>query len=235
MPSIAEETHLHIGAIAYPRMDQMDLTGPFEVLSRLPNSSFHILWKDTTPFHDARGLTLAADQTFEEAPALDVLVVPGGPGQQDLMEEEVVLGFLRMQAENARYVLSVCTGALLCGAAGLLRGVRATTHWTARSVIPWFGAIPVNERVVIDGKIITTAGVSAGIDGALRLAALLRGDQAAQQIQLYMEYAPEPPFTAGTPETAPAEVLIAARAAARRLTEARFETARHLAQGAAAK
>ena len=144
------------------------------------------------------------------------------------MEDEEILGFIRRQAAGARFVFSVCTGALICGAAGLLRGKRATTHWNSFDLLPLFGAIPVNERVVIDGNLVCAAGVTAGIDGALRVAALLRGDRAAQGIQLYMQYAPEPPFHCGTPETAPAEVLAAARDASRPLTARRLATAQRV-------
>ena len=119
---------LYIGALIYPNVDQADLTGPFEVLSRIPDSSFHVIAKDRNPIHDMRGLILTPELTFQEAPRLDVLVVPGGAGQEELMEDEITLSFLRDQASTARYVFSVCTGALLCGAAGLLRGVNATTH-----------------------------------------------------------------------------------------------------------
>jgi cyclohexyl-isocyanide hydratase len=151
------------------------------------------------------------DARLAEAPQLDILHVPGGPGQQALMEDEEVLGWLRSQAEGAKKVLSVCTGALLCGAAGLIRGKRATTHWASFHLLPYFGAIPVDERVVVAGKWIFAAGVTAGIDGALRLAADVRGVPAAQRIQLDIAYAPEPPFDSGTPGTAPPEILAAAR------------------------
>jgi cyclohexyl-isocyanide hydratase len=136
---------------------------------------------------------------LSDAPQLDVLHVPGGGGQEVLMENEEVLGWLRRQAGGARCVFSVCTGALICGAAGLLKGKRATTHWSAHDLLPYFGATPVNERVVVDGNWVFAAGVTAGIDGALRVAAELRGEKVAQRIQLGMEYAPEPPFSSGTP------------------------------------
>ena len=137
--------HLNIGAIIYPEMDQIDFTGPFEVLSRLPDSTFQIFWKEKKPFRDLRGLILTPETTLEEAPRLDVLIVPGGHGQQKLMEDEAVLGFIRNRATSARYVFSVCTGALVCGAAGLFKGIRATTHWSAFHLLPYFGAIPVDE------------------------------------------------------------------------------------------
>ena len=223
------DSHLHIGAIIFPRIDQTDFTGPFEVLSRVPDSTFHIIWKEKTPVRDIRGLILTPEKTFAEVPQLDVLIVPGGPGQEALMEDEEVLGVIRRQAAQAKYVFSVCTGALVCGAAGLLKGQRATTHWSAFHLLHYFGAIPVDQRVVVNERLITAAGVTSGLDGALTIAAMLRGDQVAQQIQLGIEYAPEPPFHSGTPKTAPPEVLNAARNAASKLTEARLATARRVA------
>ncbi|WP_148599012.1 DJ-1/PfpI family protein [Aquisphaera giovannonii] len=222
--------HLRIGMILFPRMDQIDFTGPFEVLSRLPDSTIHVLAKEEEPVRDVMGLILTPEGSLASAPPLDILVVPGGPGQEALMEDEAVLGFLRDRSAKARFVYSVCTGALLCGAAGLLKGVRATTHWASFDLLKYFGAIPVDERVVLDGKHLSAAGVTAGIDGALTLAALLRGERAAQQIQLGIEYAPKPPFDSGTPKTAPPEVLDAARAATAALTRRRLETARRAAR-----
>jgi cyclohexyl-isocyanide hydratase len=140
-----------------------------------------------------------------------------------------VLAWISQQAAGARSVFSVCTGALLCGAAGLLKGKRATTHWASFHLLPYFGAIPVNERVVVDGTWIFAAGVTAGIDGALRLAAELRGDDAARAIQLYMVYAPEPPFDSGTPETAPAAILAQARRSVAGITAQREATAQRIA------
>lgn len=221
--------HLTIGAIIFPGIDQMDLCGPFEVLSRLPEASFHILWKERIPVRDVRGLILTPETTFQDAPPLDVLLVPGGYGQEALMDDEVVLSFLRSQAARAQWVMSVCTGALTCGAAGLLRGRKATTHWTAFHLLHYFGAIPVNERVVVDGNYVSTAGVSAGIDGALRLAALLRGDRVAQQIELLLEYAPEPPFAVGNPKIAPPDLVEAIRESGRSIADARQATAIRIA------
>ena len=146
------------------------------------------------------------------------------------MEDEAVLGWIRQQAAGARCVFSVCTGALLCGAAGLLKGRRATTHWASFHLLPFFGAIPVNQRVVVDGNMVFAAGVTSGIDGALRVAAELRGDEVAQTIQLYIQYAPEPPFDSGTPETAPPAVLENARRAVQAITAQREKTARRVAQ-----
>jgi cyclohexyl-isocyanide hydratase len=222
------DKHLQIGSILFPGLDQIDLTGPFEVLSAIPNSTIQVIAKTTSPIKDLHGLNLVADKTFDQVPQLDVLHVPGGPGQQALMEDEEVLSFIRKQAASASYVFSVCTGALLCGAAGLLKGRRATTHWTAQHLLPYFGATPVNERVVIDGNWVFAAGVTSGIDGALHLAALLRGQRIAEQIQLYMQYHPEPPFDAGTPDRAPKAVLEAARSSASKLTAERLETAKKI-------
>ena len=223
------DAHLQIGSLLFEGLDQIDLTGPFEVLSRMPNSTYRIFAKTTEPVRDVRGLRITPDAVLADAPQLDLLHVPGGFGQEALMDDEEVLGWVRRQAAGARCVFSVCTGALICGAAGLLKGRRATTHWAAFHLLPFFGAIPVNERVVVDGNMIFAAGVTAGIDGALRGAAELRGDEAAQAIQLYMQYAPEPPFNSGTPETAPAAILEGARRAVHAITEQRGVTARRVA------
>jgi cyclohexyl-isocyanide hydratase len=227
---IPHDTHLHIGSLLFEGVDQIDLTGPFEVLSRIPNSTYRIYGKTLEPVRDVKGLRLAPDATLADAPPLDVLHVPGGFGQEALMEDADLLTWIRQQATGACSIFSVCTGALLCGAAGLLKGRRATTHWSVFHLLPFFGAIPVNERVVVDGAWVFAAGVTAGIDGALRLAAELRGDAAAQAIQLQMAYAPEPPFNAGTPETAPAAIVAQARQSVRDVTARREQTARRIAE-----
>ena len=226
---IPHDTQLHIGSLLFEGTDQIDLTGPFEVLSRIPNSTYRIYGKTVEPVRDVKGLRLTPDATLADAPRLDVLHVPGGFGQESLMEDAEVLAWIREQAAGACSIFSVCTGALLCGAAGLLKGRRATTHWASFHLLPFFGAIPVNERVVVDGTWVFAAGVTAGIDGALRLAAELRGAEAAQAIQLHMAYAPEPPFNAGTPETAPAAILVQARQGLRDITTRREQTARRIA------
>jgi cyclohexyl-isocyanide hydratase len=225
---IPDGVHLHIGSLLFEGVDQIDLTGPFEVLSRIPNSTYRIYGKTAEPVRDVKGLRLTPDATLAEAPPLDVLHVPGGFGQEALMDDAEVLGWIRQQTAGACSIFSVCTGALICGAAGLLKGRRATTHWASFHLLPYFGAIPVNERVVVDGSWVF-AGVTAGIDGALRLAAELRGDEAAQAIQLQMAYAPEPPFNSGTPETAPAAILDQARLSMRGMTARREATARRVA------
>jgi cyclohexyl-isocyanide hydratase len=226
---IPHDTHLQIGSLLFEGIDQIDLTGPFEVLSRIPNSTYRLYGKTAEPVRDLKGLRLTPDAALSDAPQLDVLHVPGGFGQQALMEDAAVLTWISGQAAGARSVFSVCTGALLCGAAGLLRGRRATTHWASFHLLPYFGAIPVNERVVVDGNWVFAAGVTAGIDGALRLAAELRGDDAARTIQLHMVYAPEPPFDSGTPETAPAAILAQARQSVSGITAQREATALRVA------
>jgi cyclohexyl-isocyanide hydratase len=228
-PMIPHDTHLQIGSLLFEGLDQIDLTGPFEVLSRIPNSTYRIFGKTIEPVKDISGLRLAPDSVLADAPQLDLLHVPGGFGQEALMDDEEVLGWIRHQAAGAHCVFSVCTGALLCGAAGLLKGRRATTHWASFHLLPFFGAIPVNERVVVNGDMVFAAGVTAGIDGALRVAAELRGDEAAQTIQLNMVYAPEPPFNSGTPETAPAAIVERAVRAVQELTAQREQTARRVA------
>lgn len=226
---IPPETHLQIGSLLFDGLDQIDLTGPFEVLSRIPNATYRLYAKTTDPVRDVKGLQLTPDATLAAAPRLDVLHVPGGFGQEALMENEEILSWITQQTAGARSVFSVCTGALLLGAAGLLRGRRATTHWASFHLLPLLGAIPVNERVVVDGTWIFAAGVTAGIDGALRLAAELRGDDTARAIQLYMQYAPEPPFDSGTPESAPSAILDQARRAVADITAQREATARRVA------
>jgi cyclohexyl-isocyanide hydratase len=201
-----------IGFLLFPRLTQLDLTGPHEVFARLPGATVRLVWKAPEPVRADTGVGLLPDTTFAECPQLDLVCVPGGPGVAALMEDAEVLDFLRRQAAGARYVTSVCTGALVLGAAGLLRGKRATTHWASHDLLSALGATPVGGRVVRDGNLFTGGGVTAGIDFALAIVAEVAGPEAAQAIQLAIEYAPEPPFSAGTPDTAPAGVLDAARA-----------------------
>jgi cyclohexyl-isocyanide hydratase len=226
---IPHDTHLHTGSLLFEGIDQIDLTGPFEVLSRIPNATCRIYGKHAAPVRDVKGLRLTPDAAIADAPQLDVLHVPGGFGQEALMEDAEVLGWIARQAAGARSIFSVCTGALLLGAAGLLTGRRATTHWASFHLLHLFSAIPVNARVVVEDNWVFAAGVTAGIDGALRLAAELRGDDAAKAIQLTMAYAPEPPFDSGTPETAPASILQHARQSVAGITAQREATARRAA------
>lgn len=230
MAAALPQNHLQIGGLIFPEMDQIDFTGPFEVLSRLPGSTFTVFSVDGQPIRDQRGLVLTPEKALDQVRRLDVLLIPGGPGQEALMDEEAVLSFIRAQYSGGAWLLSVCTGALICGAAGLLKGVRATTHWGSMHLLPWFGATPVKERVVRDERMVFSAGVTAGIDGALYLASLLRGESVAQQIQLGMEYAPNPLFNSGTPDTAPPDVFHAARRSTEALTGKREGTARRIAE-----
>jgi len=227
---VASDVHLHIGSLLFDGLDQIDLTGPFEVFARIPNSTYRIYGLADEPVRDVKGLLLTPDAVIDEAPQLDVLHVPGGFGQEELMDNERLLGWLRRQGDGARYVFSVCTGALLLGAAGMLKGKRATTHWSALSLLQYFGAELVDERVVTDGNTVFAAGVTAGIDGALAVTALLRGRQVAEEFQLHMAYAPEPPFDSGTPATAPPTVLANAQAAVAGITGRRRQTAIRVAE-----
>jgi len=196
-----------IGCLIYPRMDQIDFTGPFEVLSRMSDTTVTVVGRELAPIRDVQGLRLIPDVRIAEAGTFDVLVVPGGYGQQALMHDEEPLDFIRKHAYGEGLLFSVCTGALLCGAAGVLKGRQVTTHWSARDLMSHYGAVLTEARVVVDDNLISAAGVTAGLDAALVLVSLLRGDAAAQEIQLAIEYAPNPVFQSGTPETAPAEVL----------------------------
>ncbi|AFY18745.1 isonitrile hydratase [Pseudomonas sp. UW4] len=202
---------LQIGFLLFPQVQQLDLTGPYDVLASLPDVKVHLIWKDLMPVTASTGLLLKPTTTFEDCPALDVICVPGGSGVGPLMEDDQTLDFLRAQAANARYITSVCTGALVLGAAGLLKGKRATTHWAYHELLKPLGAIAVKDRVVRDGNLLTGGGITAGIDFALTLAAELFDPATAELVQLQLEYAPAPPFTAGSPETAPASVLEEAR------------------------
>jgi len=203
---------LTIGFLLFPRLNQLDFTGPFEVLSRLPGATVRTLWKQAGPVRSDTGLTMLADTALADCPQLDLICIPGGPGVAPLMEDEEVLGFLRAQAPGAQWVTSVCTGALVLGAAGLLRDRRATTHWASHDFLAALGATPVQARVVRDGRLVTGGGVTAGIDFALTIVAEIAGPEAAQAIQLQIEYAPAPPFQSGDPASAPAAVLAAAQA-----------------------
>jgi cyclohexyl-isocyanide hydratase len=198
--------------LLFPRMTQLDLTGPFEVFTRLPDAQVLLLSKTLEPIEADSGMRLLPYATLRDCPQLDVICVPGGPGVNALMEDAEVLDWLRGQAEHARYVSSVCTGSLVLAAAGLLRGKKATSHWNARDMLAAFGAVPTEGRVVRDGNLFTGGGVTAGIDFALTMVAELAGAQVARAIQLQIEYAPAPPFDAGTPESAPSDIVRAARA-----------------------
>ncbi len=204
--------------IAIPLFDgftALDAVGPYEVLSRLPGAEVVFLATQAGPKSTDTGmLTLMAASTLNALPDPEVLVVPGGPGTRALLENRPLLDWLRAAHERSTWTTSVCTGSLLLAAAGLLRGRRATGHWLELETLQRFGAEPVAQRVVRDGKLLTAAGVSAGIDMGLQLAALIAGEQVAMAIQLAIEYDPQPPFDSGSPRSAPAEVIASVRAAA---------------------
>jgi cyclohexyl-isocyanide hydratase len=198
---------LHIGLLVFPQVTQLDLTGPLQVFARLPGATVHLIWKRIEPVPSDTVLALLPTVTFDDCPQLDVICVPGGAGSDDMVNDAETLAFLRRQAAGARYVTSVCTGALVLGAAGLLQGYKSTTHWSALEFLAAFGAIPTATRVCIDRNRITGGGVTAGIDFALTLVSILADRATAEAIQLAMEYNPAPPFSAGSPDTAPPEVL----------------------------
>ena len=217
-----------IGMLIFPRLTQLDMTGPYEVLARLPNTKVHLVAHTLDPVKTDRGMMIVPTVTIADCPQLDLVMVPGGPGQQDLMEDPVVLEFLQRQARGVKYITSVCTGSLVLGAAGLLKGKRATSHWAAIDHLTALGAIPVNDRVVVDGNIVTGAGVASGIDFALAVAAILEGEEVARQIQLQIEYDPAPPFNSGSPKTAAPELLATLRARGAALNEQRGEVAQRV-------
>jgi cyclohexyl-isocyanide hydratase len=210
-----------IGMLIFQRLTQLDMTGPYEVLARLRNTTVDLVSRTRDPVTTDRGMQIVPTVTYSDCPPLDVVMVPGGPGQQDLMEDEATLEFLRKQAASAKYVTSVCTGSLVLGAAGLLKGKRATSHWAAVDHLALLGAIPVREKVVVDGHIVTGAGVTSGIDFALTLATILEGEQTAREIQLQIEYDPDPPYNSGSPNTAPPAIVEAVKARLARLNEER--------------
>jgi cyclohexyl-isocyanide hydratase len=214
-------TPRRIGMLIFPRLTQLDMTGPYEVLARLPNTVVDLVARSLDPVTTDRGMQILPTVTYENCPPLDVIMVPGGPGQQDLMEDEPALAFLRRQAATATYVTSVCTGSLVLGAAGLLKGKRATSHWAAVEHLASLGAIPVCEKVVVDGNVVTGAGVTSGIDFALSLAAILDGEAVAREIQLQIEYDPAPLFNDGSPATARPETLATVKARLAKLSEER--------------
>ncbi len=200
-------TPLQIGLLVFPRVTQLDLTGPLQVFSSVPGAQVHLIWKRIEPVPTDTALVLTPTITFADCPQLDVICVPGGLGTDDMINDEEMLNFLRRQAREAKYITSVCTGSLVLGAAGLLQGYRAATHWTAMEFLAAFGATPTKTRVCVDRNRVTGGGVTAGIDFALTLVSLLINRQTAEAIQLGLEYNPAPPFNAGSPDTAPPEIL----------------------------
>jgi cyclohexyl-isocyanide hydratase len=231
MTAPQSSTLVTVGMVLFPDLTQLDLTGPYEVFSRMPNTHVHLIAATLAPVRSERGLQIMPDTIFVDVPPLDVVFVPGGVGVNRAMEDEQVVAFVRHHAAHARYVTAVCTGALVLGVAGLLRGYRAATHWLSLDLLPAFGAIPTAERVVIDRNRITGGGITAGIDFGLVVAAELCGEQIAQELQLMLEYDPQPPFAAGSPRTAPADLIARVRDARQDIQDQR----RAIVQRAAAR
>ena len=197
---------IEIGILFYPGMTQLDVTGPFEVWARLPNVRVHLLWKRIEPVVSDVGLALLPTTTFADCPDLDVFCIGGGPGQVNFMDDDEVIAFVRDKGGSARYITSVCAGCLILGAAGLLDGYRSACHWLMSDQLAAFGAIAVDERVVTDRNRISGGGVTAGIDFGFQVAAELCGEDVAKNLQLMLEYQPEPPFDL-TVQNAPPELI----------------------------
>ncbi|GAA1945087.1 DJ-1/PfpI family protein [Amycolatopsis minnesotensis] len=211
---------MRVAILLYDRFTALDAVGPYEILCRLPGAEVVFTAERTGPVrNDAGSLTIVADASIDEIAAPDIVLVPGGPDTSGPSADGPVRDWLRAVDATSTWTTSVCTGSLILGAAGLLSGRRATSHWLALDLLPSFGAVPVSERVVTDGKYVTGAGVSAGIDMALTLAGKIAGDEVAQRIQLGAEYAPEPPYDAGRPDTAPAEIVDGIRAMSGRILQ----------------
>jgi putative intracellular protease/amidase len=203
---------MEIAIPLYDRFTALDAIGPYEVLSRLPGAQVRWVGPEVRPYATDRGVAVLADATFADVPHPDVIVVPGGTGTREHIDDAPLLDWIRQAHATSTWTTSVCTGSLLLGAAGLLEGLLATSHFAYVDLLPRFGAEIASERVVRQGKIITAAGVSSGIDMALALAALIAGEEIAQAIQLIIEYDPEPPFDTGSPEKAPAHMVAAVHA-----------------------
>jgi transcriptional regulator GlxA family with amidase domain len=213
---------MHIAILLYDRFTVLDAIGPYQVLSGLPGAEVTFVAEQAGPVADEKGaLVLSAPAGLADVPHPDVIVVPGGPGQSGQMHDGAVHQWLRSADQGTTWTTSVCTGSLILAGAGLLAGRRATTHWLAVGELDRLGATAVNERVVFDGKYVTAAGVSAGIDMALTLAGQIAGDQVAQSIQLMIEYDPHPPYDAGSADKAPAEIVTALRNRSRHHAAAR--------------
>ena len=221
---------LQIGFVLFPRVTQLDFTGPLQVFSSVPGATVHLIWKTLDPVPSDSVLMLTPTVTFADCPQLDVICIPGGFGTDALLNDEETLDFVRKQAAGAKFVTSVCTGSLVLGAAGLLQGYNAATHWSAMEMLSLFGATATKTRVCVDRNRVTGGGVTAGIDFALRLVSLLVDRTTAEAIQLRLEYNPAPPFNAGSPETAPAEVLALMKERVAPFQARRFDAAKRAAE-----
>jgi cyclohexyl-isocyanide hydratase len=223
MNNLKNKSAIHIGMVLFPNFTQLDLTAPFEVFLRIPQSHIYFLSPDLAPVYTDKGFAMLPNRTFEECPDLDILFIGGGWGTGQIMEDERYIKFLKEQGERASYVTSVCTGALVLAAAGLLNGYRATTHWLSLDLLQLFDVIVEEKRVVIDRNRITGGGVTAGIDFGLYLVAEIFGDSLAKEIQLMIEYNPQPPFESGSPQDASKELLHKIRTQTKDIQEKRKE------------
>lgn len=218
-----------IGMFIFDNMTNLDFVGPCDIFARIRQAKVTIVGKTDQAVTTDSGCKVLPELAMENAPQFDLLFIGGGPGTTTLMEDEEVLNFFCKQAPQAQWITSVCTGALVLGAAGLLRGYQATTHWTALDILCELGAEPVRERVVVDRNRITGGGVTAGIDFGLSLVAKLWGEEQAQLIQLGNEYNPQPPFNSGSPDTAPEIVTRRFREVSAKQTDARLAAAIRMA------
>jgi cyclohexyl-isocyanide hydratase len=223
------DTTFRIGMLLFPGLTQLDLTGPWEVFARMPGAAVYLVSKSLEPVRSDRGMAILPTATLTTCPPLDLICVPGGPGVNEVLTDPEILAFLRRAASSARYITSVCSGSLILGAAGLLRRRRAGSHWMSRDLLRVFGAEPVEARTVVDGNLVTGGGVTAGIDLALRVVAEIAGQDAAEAIQLAIEYDPRPPFDAGSPARARPDLVRRVVEAAQPMMRDRAEQVRRAA------
>ncbi|MEM7458425.1 MAG: DJ-1/PfpI family protein [Pseudomonadota bacterium] len=202
-----ELSPISVAFLVFPNVTQLDLTGPAQVLSRLGNTTLNLVWKDKDPVPTDAGFPLLPTATFDEIEEVDILCIPGGLGTMEIMQDQQVLDWLQKVAAKAQWVTSVCTGSLVLGAAGLLKGYKSACHWASIDQLEFFGALPVRERIVEDRNRFSGGGVTSGIDFALALTARIRGEDHAKFVQLSIEYDPNPPFDAGSPDKVPAHIL----------------------------
>lgn len=227
--NINTEKNITIGMLIFPKMTSLDILGPFEVLAKAPGCTVQFVWKDMSAVVGDTGIRVMPDVDFNAAPKFDVIVVPGGPGQTDLMEDEDVISFLTTQGSQAKFVTSVCTGSLLLAAAGLLTGYKATCHWLSIDQLTQFGVEVVEERVVIDRNRITGGGVTSGLDFAFAVLSVLRGEDCARTLQLLLEYDPQPPFNSGHPRSASKELVAQVRLATASMVDRRSTVSNRVA------